>query len=375
MAAEEDRDRRGQRRPGQLAQPRDRAIRSGEQQVGGEAVLRRPASAVRRHPVGGPGGPGCRRSRRRPAGRDARRATPGRRVRAARRGARPARSARLAARAARRARRLGEPARRPKAALLDERPHPRRGGALQPGQGGRRGPAAHQQLRPAVGRDGPDGRHAGRDRTKVDALGAGSIAEQDELERPVDVDRQPPAAPEVADLVAGHLLEPARAARCRRAGRAGRRAPRRGRSRRRRPSSGCWRAPPVARRRPRRRTRRDPRAWPAGSRPIRAPRARPVARHGPARGAASPNDRSSGGPRRSRRPPRRPAVNAAPMPLGERGPAGGDPARDRAGLGPRLRVHDADADRSHAGESIRRPARSHDRTTSPRLRGPRGEPR
>ena len=100
----------------------------------------------------------------------------------------------------------------PEAALLDERTGPRRGVRFQPGEVRGRHPPADDELRPGIGDDRPD---RVDDRADPGPIGrrdqvAPSSAEQDEVERAVDVDPEPgPAAP-VVDRHAGVLVQPAR---------------------------------------------------------------------------------------------------------------------------------------------------------------------
>ena len=174
------------------------------------------------------------------------------------------------------------------------------------------------------------------DEPRLDALAFGggqpagpSIAEEHEVERPVDVDAQPPSLAKVDDRHARDLVEPARqhvVARADPGGRRGRRG--RGRWPRCRPSSGCSRARPVdPRRRPRRRIDGLPRSG-AGPRPSPGRRARPIRRHraGPGAGrrrACRPGDRRA--PGRAQRPRRGTRLDAVP-----RGRPGRRPRHGRA---------------------------------------------
>ena len=227
----------------------------------------------------------------REARRDGRRASPARRGRGARRG--PSR----AAVGTRRGRgRLGQARCRTQAALLDPGPGPRRAVPLEPGQRRRGRPAGDQQLGARVGGDGANACDPRLEERQVDVAALAAGADEDEIERPVDVDREPPAPPQVVDLEARDLLEPARQrvvageVRDRRAG------SRPARSRRRPPNSGCWRAPvaPRPRRPPRAPGDRSP--WRAGSSPSRGRRARPPRSSATSSRRRSPNGRSSGGP-------------------------------------------------------------------------------
>ena len=151
---------------------------------------------------------------------------------------------------------------RPHPALLDERPGPRRGVRLQPGEVGRRRPVRRRRAR-----------QPGRRRRRGSRRGSRAPArcrppDSDAAHRPprstrssgpsMSTPSRRPTAP-VVDRDTGVLVEPARQGVVGRRGRARSRARRgRGRSRRRRPSSGCWpgrvATPP---RRPRRSSRRS----------------------------------------------------------------------------------------------------------------------
>ena len=106
---------------------------------------------------------------------------------------------------------LGQRSRGPQAALLDPRAHAGRRVALEPGERrGRRptGDSSSARRSAATAR-----RRASRAVTaavSAGRLGAAGRPEQHEVERPVDIEREPPAASEVVDLVACDLLEPAR---------------------------------------------------------------------------------------------------------------------------------------------------------------------
>ena len=122
--------------------------------------------------------------------------------------------------------------------------------ALQPAQRPGRGPAGDHDLGPARRRRArtASSRVSTRSRSAADSRAGPSLAEQHEVERPVDVDAEPPSTPQVRDRYAGRLSRASAAARCRRAGRAGRAGRRRARrSPRRRPRTGCWPARPGRR--------------------------------------------------------------------------------------------------------------------------------
>ena len=81
---------------------------------------------------------------------------------------------------------------------------------LEPGQGRRRSPTGDQQLGARVGGNGAYGRDARFEQRQVTGRRCAADAEEDEIERSVDVDREPPSPTQVVDLVAADLLQPAR---------------------------------------------------------------------------------------------------------------------------------------------------------------------
>ncbi len=99
------------------------------------------------------------------------------------------------------------------AALLDERAGPRRRRSLQPRQPAGRCPAGDEQLAPRIPDHGGDGGEPRPDHPEIDAgrrqdrLGVRRPGKQ-RVERRVEVDLEPPAAPQVVDLEAGLLGQP-----------------------------------------------------------------------------------------------------------------------------------------------------------------------
>ncbi len=89
----------------------------------------------------------------------------------------------------------------PEPSLLDERARPRAGVSLQPCQARRRRPTGHDQLGRWIARDAADEPEP-RDDAVGDALRRSREPEppreQDEVQRPIDVDPEPPAAAQVA---------------------------------------------------------------------------------------------------------------------------------------------------------------------------------
>ena len=230
------------------------------------------------------------------------------------------------------------PARRAQASLLDEA-RTLRGGCGPRSQAtvGRRGPAGHEQLRAPIGRDRPRRRDppplpgGGRSRAGRCDRRAGRARAAHRCRTPAASDgagrrprsRRPPSSQR------GSALSP---------GRSGRSA-----------STSAWATATtsaeyrllarahasVVARRPRR-TRRGPNGVASGMAP--EPRTiSPAGRSARTRARRrAPNDRSSGGPETTATSVAPAATNAAPMPIGEVGPAGGHPARDGPGLGARL---------------------------------------
>ena len=272
-------------------------------------------------------------------------------------------------------------------------PRPRRGRA--PRRGARASRASRQtfarrRAAPPADRSRPRGRRPvdlrpPRSPRRRHVSSAGRQPEQDQVERTVEIEPEPPAPPQVIDPVAGDLLEPAWQRVVAGQIRDRRAASRPARSPRRPPSSGCWRAPPGRRRRRPRRTLGGRPPSPAGSRPSRGrPARRTVAPSSKPR-SRSPNERSSGGPDTistsvapaARNPRRwRSATRTVPRRAGgsadrRRGPARG------AGSG-RRRV--ASAESRRRPRPARRPARRERRywgratANGPCLHRPRGEP-
>ena len=107
--------------------------------------------------------------------------------------------------------RLRQPRRRPEPALLDPGPGPGGRMPLQPGERGGGRPSGDEQLGAPVGGDLADLEQAGS-RGRRAGLGGqvvGPHAEQDEVERPIEIEAEAPAAAEVVHPVARDLLEPA----------------------------------------------------------------------------------------------------------------------------------------------------------------------
>ena len=95
--------------------------------------------------------------------------------------------------------------------FLDDRPDPRRDPATEPCQRLDRDAPGQDELGAPVGRDPADGGKPLADRREI----AGPVrgrrpAQQRQLERSVDVEREAPPAPKVADRVPGDLGEPSR---------------------------------------------------------------------------------------------------------------------------------------------------------------------
>ena len=111
---------------------------------------------------------------------------------------------------------LGAGRGRPQAPLLDQGPGPRPRVALEPAQVGGGGPAGDEQLRARVRRDRAQRRQAVADEGGRRVIRSGQprraarALEEHEVERRVDVHRQPPPRREVADGDGGGLREPAR---------------------------------------------------------------------------------------------------------------------------------------------------------------------
>ena len=193
-----------------------------------------------------------------------------------------------------------------------------------------------------------------RTRAAVGSIRSGQPAarrralEQHEVERRVDVHRQPPPRREVADGDGGGLREPARAARCRRrcpARSPGPRPPRR--SPRRPPSSDGSRARPD--RPPRRRGTNASRS------PAVASGIAPGAQDDQARRSqlrdeppqARPERRPVGGSRRTTATRGSSGEEAQPVVLGERFPGGVQDANERPRIVRGLGCEDEDRDRGH----------------------------
>ena len=98
---------------------------------------------------------------------------------------------------------------RPQAAFLDQRTSPGGRRPLEPRQRRRRGPTGDEQLGARIAGCPTDGNDRRLHATEVN-IAAGVRAEQHQVEWTIDVDRQAPPPAEIADLVAGNLLEPAR---------------------------------------------------------------------------------------------------------------------------------------------------------------------
>ena len=331
VAAEQDRNRRVERRRGELAQPRV-ADPAGEQEVAREAVLGgRPGAFVGAEPVGeqdarveqGPIGQrrnvAAQRSRAvalEQLAQDAPRRPP---VRA------PGRAARAAG--------SGGPA-----------PRPGRGSATASAVRASGGRSPTSARRRAARRRGPTAsarraRQASHDRGRVGGIGPGQrrraacAGDQEDVQRRVHVDRQPPPPGQVADGDAGRLREPARQRVVRgEVGDAPRGSRPRRRSRSRRPSSGGSRGRPAGRTPRRRRTPTDRPPSPGEWIPPRGRSARPAgARSRAAGGGRRMGYRRAapGGPPRSRLPRRgSPGGDARRgRPGRRRGPARADPRR------------------------------------------------
>ena len=234
VPAEQDRDRGGRRRRGQVPQPRvGDAV--GEQQVRGEPVLgRRPGRLLGTEPVGQQH-PRVDRAPRHRGGRGGRRARPARRARGACRGPRrpgAGRARASAGRAPRRARACARPCGAPaigpwRAEVRPATISSASGSATTRRIASTRSETGPKSMSVGIGRPGlvsarrsGRGRAGRRCRPRAATAGAGR--------RPRT--RRPRRA--------------SGAGRCRRRGPGRPRASRpRGRSRRRRPSSGCWRGP------------------------------------------------------------------------------------------------------------------------------------
>ena len=228
VAAEHDRDRRIAGGLGERPQPRV-GDALGEEQVARRAVLeRRPAALVRAEPVGQQD-PAVDDRRIAPAAPGADRATPVRRARGAPRGRTPAAAGRrrpCAGRAPRRATRVRDAVAVSSQAMVVADVRPATSSS-----------AADPQRRPGS----PPSRRWTASRSAGVRCRAQRAAEQDEVERGVDVDAEPPDAAPIVDRHA-RFGQPAGQRRCRCRGRAG--PPGRGARRRWpgcRPSSGCWR--------------------------------------------------------------------------------------------------------------------------------------
>ena len=300
----------------QVAQPRV-GDPVGEEQVGREAVLGdRPGTLVGAR-GDGRAGRACRRWRRRRAGRGGRPAT---RARPVQQGAR----ARWPAVAGPAGSCAGRAPRRAHACAPLRRARARRGspGDVRPAtRTSARGSAT--TARTAASRASTGARSVGADRARP------STAEQDEVERPVDVDARGAIDGAGRRRRSRHARRASAAARCRWAGRAASPARRgRGRSPRCRRSSGCWRgrrgrraaaaatnarrsAPVSSGTAPEPRTTSPPCRAVQGERPVAAPRTggRRADRTGYGRCAAPARAKPGDGSRRGvpgRRP--RPAI-------------------------------------------------------------------
>ena len=119
-------------------------------------------------------------------------------------------------RAAVRAPQRGAAGCRPEAALLDQRPGPRPGAALQPAQVRSGHPPGDQQLRPRVGGHPPERGQARAHGSGGLVRGQGQVGrpadalEHQQVQRRVHVDRQPAAGGQVANRDARGLGQPAR---------------------------------------------------------------------------------------------------------------------------------------------------------------------
>ena len=182
------------------------AIALGEQQVGGEAVLGRAASAPRRRRAGARGGPGCRRS-------------PRRRSRAR---WRPERAGPVALE--QRAEDRGRAAAGPGDCAASRRPRSSTSARvraavvpLEPARASPPSPAGDQELGARIGarRRGPPPIACSRTRRcrrrrSASAARPPRAADEDEVERAVDVDRRAASGVAGRRPVAGDLREPAR---------------------------------------------------------------------------------------------------------------------------------------------------------------------
>ena len=202
VAAEQDRDRRRGGGRGQLRAATDRrcARRAAGPTRNGP---RRPASRPRRRRAGGRGARGCRRSRRRDSCARWLPSDPG-----------PSRSIS--------APRTEAGGRWP--ATLVRRPRSSTSARVRAAVERSSQASVAADVRPAtrssarrVARHGADGRQAFAHTGCVDGAGPvtgrsrpGRPADEDEIQRAVDVDAEPPSASEVAHRVAGHLGKPAR---------------------------------------------------------------------------------------------------------------------------------------------------------------------
>jgi hypothetical protein len=110
--------------------------------------------------------------------------------------------------------RLGEARGRSEASFLDDRPNAGRDATFQPRQRRDGDPTGEDELRPSIRGHCADSRQPSADRGEIDVVRFAGATEQDELERPIDIERESPPRSQVAHLVAGHSPSH-RAGRCR----------------------------------------------------------------------------------------------------------------------------------------------------------------
>ena len=250
-------------------------------------------------------------------------------------------------------RREREPGAGAQAPFLDERPNATGGVPLEPAQGRGARAAGDDELGPAVGSDPRDGRPALAD---GDREVGGEPARPRSARRRAGCRGPSGAATDAAGRPRPNRPAPRASgrARCRPAGRGWPGARRRGRSRSRRPSSGCWRGLRASRRRRRGRTPDGRPAWPAGG--TRSP-ARP-ARSGRAdlgheRAEASTERCIVGRPRFDADVVGPGVAETGLVPLGDR-PAGvGQESLQRSCRRAGLRMQDADDDAGHPASLAR----------------------
>jgi hypothetical protein len=99
---------------------------------------------------------------------------------------------------------------RAQASFLDDGADPPGGPGFEPPERRRRYPAGEEQLASTISGNGGNPREAVTDRADVRDRRPRRPAHEQQLERPVDVEREAPATPQIVDAVSADLLEPAR---------------------------------------------------------------------------------------------------------------------------------------------------------------------